>query len=434
VQAHMRRVALALIAILVGAVFLPAIAGASLAPEANLSVDTQTTKLTAAVSIVTLVLEPGSTDLTRVELDFPQELRPDQVKGRNVLVSTEGADVTMVEDVIEIDFLEGLGSDDPIEITIEGLTTPESPGDYDLSGTAFYGSLETMLPDAAVIIPKPNIGQRLVLWIEDQPFLHLFFSPVIIAEALPVLVKGFQVAVLILFFGYIIAMPGGLALSFMKMAKSRWVRWPSTFYIDLVRGTPLLVQILLVYFGITFLPFYKNLIDGLGPLASWSLYKVDATQYYRIIIALALNSSAYMAEIFRAGIQSIHKGQLEAARSLGMSVPQSMAYVVIPQTVRRILPTMMSEFILLFKDTSLAFSVGVFELTLQARTVQARTFNMSPYIAAAGFYLLLTLPLGRFVASLEERLSIAETGRGPEKKVKKPGSGFWSRKFAKESA
>jgi polar amino acid transport system substrate-binding protein len=153
-------------------------------------------------------------------------------------------------------------------------------------------------------------------------------------------------------------------------------------------------------------------MNALGPLASWQIYNVDATQFYRAILVLSLNSSAYLAEIFRAGIQSIHKGQLEAARSLGMTWPQSMAFVIIPQTVRRILPTMMSEFILLFKDTSILFAVGIFELTLQARTIQAAKFNMSPYIAAAGFYLMLTMPLGRFVANLEQRLSVAETGRG----------------------
>jgi polar amino acid transport system substrate-binding protein len=89
--------------------------------------------------------------------------------------------------------------------------------------------------------------------------------------------------------------------------------------------------------------------------------------------------------------------------------------------VRRILPTMMSEFILLFKDTSILFAVGIFELTLQARTIQAAKFNMSPYIAAAGFYLLLTVPLGRFVANLEQRLSVAETGRGGRRRGKPRG-------------
>jgi len=431
VQLRMRRISLAVIAMLCVAASLPAMAGAA-GSQTTISADLEITKLTADVGEIIISIDPGDTDLTRVELVFPDQMGSDSIKGRDVEVSVDGADVTVAESALEIDFLDGLAGADTIEVVVANLETP-SPGEYQLTGSSFDGTTSTALAPVTLAVPSPNFAQDAVLWIEDQPFLHLFFSPVIIAEALPVLWKGFQVAVFILFFGYMLAMPGGLAMSFMKMAKTRLVRWPATFYIDVVRGTPLLVQILLVYFGITFLPGYKNFIDALGPFASWSWHSVDATQYYRIIIALALNSSAYMAEIFRAGIQSIHKGQLEAARSLGMTVPQSMAFVVIPQTVRRILPTMMSEFILLFKDTSLAFSVGVFELTLQARTVQARTFNMSPYIAAAGFYLLLTLPLGRFVANLEERLAVAETGHGPQKK-KRTGNRLWSRKPVKESA
>jgi len=431
VQLRMRRMATTLVATLLIVASLPAIASAAVS-QTTISADLEITRLTADVGEIILSIDPGDADLTRVEIEFPDQMGSGSIKGRDVAVSVDGADVTVTDNALEIDFLEGLSGAETVEVVIDNLETP-TPGEYEITGLAFDGVAQASLAPVTLAIPSPNFAQDAVLWIEDQPFLHLFFSPVIIAEALPVLWKGFQVAVFILFFGYMLAMPGGLAMSFMKMAKTRLVRWPATFYIDVVRGTPLLVQILLVYFGITFLPGYKNFIDALGPLASWSWHSVDATQYYRIIIALALNSSAYMAEIFRAGIQSIHKGQLEAARSLGMTVPQSMAFVVIPQTVRRILPTMMSEFILLFKDTSLAFSVGVFELTLQARTVQARTFNMSPYIAAAGFYLLLTLPLGRFVANLEERLAVAETGRGPQKK-KKTGNRLWSRKSAKESA
>ena len=117
-----------------------------------------------------------------------------------------------------------------------------------------------------------------------------------------------------------------------------------------------------------------------------------------------------MAEIFRAGIQSIHKGQMEAARSLGMTLPVAMMFVIIPQTIRRILPTMMSEFILLFKDTALLAAVGVGEMVLRAREVASTSFNASPYVLAAAFYLVVTIPLGRLVARYEEKLAASEGG------------------------
>lgn len=266
--------------------------------------------------------------------------------------------------------------------------------------------------------------QGIVEWLESIKFIHLMFSPTIIWESLPLLFKGFQVSVFILLVSYVAAIPIGLCAAFMKMAKSRIARAPATFYIDVIRGTPLLVQILIVYFGFPLLiPGWREFATS--PLGSVDFLGISLHQYLRAFVALSFNSGAYMAEIFRAGIQSIHKGQLEAARSLGMTTPQAMAYVIIPQTFRRILPTMTSEFILLFKDTALLFAVGFFELTLQARTIQARLYNMSPYIGAALFYLALTLPLGRVVAMLEAKLAVAETGHAPETREKR---GWFSRR------
>ncbi|MDZ4166836.1 MAG: amino acid ABC transporter permease [Coriobacteriia bacterium] len=255
--------------------------------------------------------------------------------------------------------------------------------------------------------------EGIIEYLESIKFVHLFMSPTIIWQSLPLLWKGFQAAAALLIIGYLLSLPAGLTAAFMKMSKNPIVRIPATFYIDFIRGTPLLVQILVIYFGFPLLmPGWREFATG--PIGQLSVAGIDMSQFVRAVAALVINSGAYLAEIFRAGIQSISKGQLEAARSLGMTTMQAMAYVIIPQTVRRILPTMMSEFILLFKDTALFFAVGIFELTLQARTIQARTFNMSPYIGAAGFYLMLTLPLGRLVAYLEAKLAVSETGREPE--------------------
>ena len=126
---------------------------------------------------------------------------------------------------------------------------------------------------------------------------------------------------------------------------------------------------------------------------------------------LAFNSSAYLAEIFRAGIQSINRGQFEAASSLGMTYPQSMAFVIIPQTVKRVLPTMTSEFILLFKDTALLSAVGVFELMLYSNNLVARSGNITPFMVAAVYYLIITVPLINIVGRLEAKLAQSEGGQ-----------------------
>lgn len=245
-----------------------------------------------------------------------------------------------------------------------------------------------------------------------QTIQEIFFNTEKMADAFPIILAAFPVSVFIGVGSFFLAIPGGLLLAFMKMAKSRLIRWPATFYVDVVRGTPLFLQILVVYFGLTLLPFYQDLIKAVPALKEPFLFGIDFTIYMRAFFVLSFNSAAYMAEIFRAGIQSIPKGQMEAARSLGMTTPQAMGFVIIPQTVRRILPTLMSEFILLFKDTALLAAVGVAEMTLRARELVASTFNQSAYMVAAGFYLLLTIPLGRLVGRLEDKLAESEGGGG----------------------
>ena len=248
--------------------------------------------------------------------------------------------------------------------------------------------------------------------LESDDTAHLFISPAVISGAFPIVAAGFPVSVAFGVLGFVFAIPLGLALSFMKMAKTRWFRWPATLYVDVVRGTPMFLQILIVVFAIPLLPAYKDLLTAYPWLNNAGPLGVSYTYWMRGLVVLSFNSAAYMAEIFRAGIQSINKGQSEAARSLGMTGVQSMAFVILPQTVRRILPTMMSEFILLFKDTAMLSAVGVAEMVQRAREVAASTFNSSSYLVAAVFYLLLTIPLGRFVQSLENRLAVSEGAGG----------------------
>lgn len=247
-------------------------------------------------------------------------------------------------------------------------------------------------------------------WWESGKITHLFASPQVIAEAFPVLLKAYPISLVAVFIAFLLAIPGGLTLAFMKMAKSHWFRFPATAYVDFIRGTPIFLQILLVFFGLPLMPPWQMLVSTFPKINDAGLFGVSNSLWLRAFVVLSFNSAAYMAEIFRAGIQSINKGQMEAARSLGMSTPAAMAFVIIPQTVRRILPTMMSEFILLFKDTSLFAAVGLGEIVMRAREVASTTLNVSAYLLAAAFYLVITIPLGRFVQQLENRLAASEGG------------------------
>lgn len=252
--------------------------------------------------------------------------------------------------------------------------------------------------------------EQFIAWWESNTITHLFFSIEVMKRAFPIVLRAFPVSITLGLGSFLIAIPAGLTLSFMKMAKSKFLRWPATVYVDVVRGTPLFLQIMLIFFGLPLTPMYQALITAFPGMKAPIFFGIDASILLRCFAVLSFNSSAYMCEIFRAGIQSIAKGQNEAARSLGMTIPQTMMYVILPQTVRRILPTMMSEFILLFKDTALLAAVSVAEMTLRAKETAATTFNQSAYIVAALLYLAVTIPLGRFVSGLENRLATQDGG------------------------
>ncbi len=179
----------------------------------------------------------------------------------------------------------------------------------------------------------------------------------------------------------------GLFVAMLVLSKRRRFRLPATAFVDVVRGLPLLMLIMLMYFGPTYIG-------------------VSATHAFTIA-ALAMNSSAYVAEIFRAGIQSVDKGQMDAARSLGMPYATSMVQVVIPQAFRKVIPPLTNEFISLVKDTSLLIIVGATvsqrELLGAARQLSATTFSATPFMTASIAYLVITLPLIQIVRRLEQR-------------------------------
>lgn len=240
-------------------------------------------------------------------------------------------------------------------------------------------------------------------WVQawnSNKFLHLFLDPTVLVTSFPVVIKGFFMALAIVLVAFPCAIPFGLLLALMRMSKLRILRGLATTYVNVVRGTPLFLQIYIAFFGL--------------PLAG-----IQVPPFPLGVVVLAMNSSAYLCEIFRAGIQSIPKGQFEASRSLGMNGAQTMLFVIIPQTVRRVIPTMTSEFILLYKDTSLLAAVGVMEVVMYAKTIVAATGSITPYIVAACFYLVITLPLAKIVGKLEAHLADRDAGNTGKKNKRK---------------
>jgi polar amino acid transport system permease protein len=188
----------------------------------------------------------------------------------------------------------------------------------------------------------------------------------------------------------------GLIFAVLTLSSRRVVRAPARAYINFFRGTPLIWQLVTFYFGV-------NL--GLG-------LKLGTIQVG--LIVFTLNTGAYAAEVFRAGIQSIERGQIEAARSLGMSYLQSMRYAIVPQAVRRVIPPLMNEFVILIKDTALIVALGQTlgqrDIFSVARQIYSSTFNATGFMAAAAGYLIVTLPLIRLVNMVERKLRSGLTG------------------------
>lgn len=200
--------------------------------------------------------------------------------------------------------------------------------------------------------------------------------------------KGMWMTLYLTLIGISFGLILGLLFGIGKVSKKRWLRWPCAIYIDIVRGTPLLVQVMLVHFAI--MPSIFS--DPKGPVVSG-------------MVALSLNSAAYIAEIFRAGIQSIDRGQMEAARSLGMKHTQSMTHVILPQAFKRMIPPLGNEFITLLKDSSLVSVIAAAELLYAGRMAAAATFRpWEAYITVMVLYLILTLIFTRLLSLLERRL------------------------------
>ncbi|MHC5229868.1 ABC transporter substrate-binding protein/permease [Enterococcus sp. LJL99] len=203
-------------------------------------------------------------------------------------------------------------------------------------------------------------------------------------------VSGAGYTIFLAFMGVLFGSLLGGLLALMKLSKSKILRGIAITYIEYVRGTPLLVQIFIVYFGT-------------GVLG------LDLSKLAAGCIALALNSGAYVAEIVRAGINAVNKGQLEAARSLGMNQGQAMRFIILPQAIKNILPALGNEFVTVIKESSVVSVIGVSELIFQAGNVQGASFKpFLPYLIVSLIYFVLTFTISRLLGVAERRMSTSD--------------------------
>jgi His/Glu/Gln/Arg/opine family amino acid ABC transporter permease subunit len=252
--------------------------------------------------------------------------------------------------------------------------------------------------------------------------IYFIFSDSDYRETFLFLQIGVLTSLRITLIGFPIATAIGLVVGLARLSKNVVVFTIATIYVEVIRGIPLVVLILMIAFGIV--PLYVELVIRLG---NWGLTWADSgimnniflslSQYsirtipmeLRAVIALSLGYGAFEAEVFRAGIQSIGRGQMEAARSLGMSYFTAMRLIILPQAIRRILPPLGNDFIALLKDSSLATVLAVNELTQLTRIRRSSTFRvMEAFNVAAFLYLSMTLLLSAAVRYLERRMKIAE--------------------------
>lgn len=350
------------------------------------------------VSAVTLSLPDGASfDGSTTRVTVLDGLSRTNVEGE---AAPDGSQITVT-------FSEPIVAGSLVRLEITNMRFPAEGGDCVVSGSYVSGEGEQALADSAPISTIANTPlQMLVNWLDEQPwvqawnsnqFLGMFMKPQLLVTSFASLAPGWVLCLGIVVISYPFAIALGLLFAMLKISRWRVLRAVAVVYINVLRGTPLFLQIYIMFFGLPMVGInIENNVLG--------------------VIVMAINSSAYLAEIFRAGIQSIPQGQYEAAASLGMNYLQTMFSVILPQTVRRVIPTVTSDFITAFKDTSLLSSVGVMELMMFSKNLTTVTGNITPYVAAGIFYLIVTLPLIKVVGMVEENIARSERGAGPRPK------------------
>lgn len=210
-----------------------------------------------------------------------------------------------------------------------------------------------------------------------------------ILNILTQLSEGMLFSILIFSVTLILSLPLGLLVAFARMSKIQVIRIPASIYISIMRGTPLMLQLMVVYFG----PYY--------------IFGIKVVDNYRIIAALigfVINYAAYFAEIYRGGIQSIGRGQYEAAKLLGYTKTQTFMVIILPQVIKRILPSITNEVITLIKDTSLAFTISVLEMFSRAKALASSSTSMIPFVVAACIYYVFNFIVEFIMNGIEKRL------------------------------
>lgn len=209
-------------------------------------------------------------------------------------------------------------------------------------------------------------------------------------------IQGIEYTLLLAVVAVALAVVPALLLALMRLSKNKLIRGLSGAYIAIFRSTPLLVQLSIIYFGL----FGVISIPRITILGF-----VDISRFIPGVVALALNSSAYVAEIFRAGILAVDAGQMEAARSLGLSKWSSMQLVVLPQAIKNVLPALANEIITMVKESSICSMLGMAELMFAAKTVASSTYiTLAPYTIAALIYFCINYPASKGIEAIERRM------------------------------
>lgn len=218
-----------------------------------------------------------------------------------------------------------------------------------------------------------------------------FYQNVIYEQRWLYLLKGLGVTLEISLFSIFFSTIIGTIMAFLKMSKFKALRAIAVTYINIIRGTPVVTQLLLIYFGI--------------------FGSVDVSKTIVAIFAFTINSGAYVAEIIRAGINAVDIGQMEAGRSLGMSKFQTMVKIILPQAIKKILPTYANEFIVLIKETAIVGYIAIEDLTKVGDIIRSRTFDaFMPYIIVALMYFAVTYLLTKLFGALERKLAQSDRG------------------------
>jgi polar amino acid transport system permease protein len=219
-----------------------------------------------------------------------------------------------------------------------------------------------------------------------EALLQQFFNIEIMAKALPLVLAGLRQTILLCLIVIPLGLAGGLIFALASLSASRAVRWGMIVAIDFFRAVPPLVLLIFVYSALPFAGI------RLSPLAA-------------VAAAFFLNTSSYYGEIYRAGLESVGRGQWDAARSTGLSAVQTLGSVVLPQAVRNVLPDLVSNTVEVVKLTSIASVVALPELLYSADMARSLTFNTSPIVLAAGIYLVILWPVVRLISRLERRMA-----------------------------